>query len=288
VSFDDPVAPAAQPPTTVARETAPAPGGPPPWFAALPADRRPALPLPRGVVFGPAPKEYVNEADGSTLAFIPAGAFTMGRRGDFPGDMDGESPAHEVTFTRGFFLGKHEVTWAQYRRFCAATRRAPPEPGFAVTDRDPVHNVTWEGARAYCVWAWGRLPSESEWEYAARGAAGLPFPWGRDAEPRRANLLGAEDGFENTAPVGSFPEGASPFGCLDMAGNIWEWVEDAYAVYPDRPEKDPEPAERGQGRVARGGGFNFPIEHADARNRTTPNPVVVNVGIGLRLARSVR
>ena len=182
--------------------------------------------------------------------------------------QEDERPVHLVTFQEGYFIGKLEVTWQQYDAFCEASARTKPSRSvdarliggieFVAQDTHPVFNVSWDDAVAYCEWAGLRLPSEAEWEYAARGPQSRTWPWGEDP-PARALLnladLSADwdysaesklqfrqwkakfrDGYAYTAPVGSFPAGASPFGCLDLAGNVHEWVQDTYQHgYADAP-----------------------------------------------------
>ncbi len=185
--------------------------------------------------------EYLNLKDGSILVFVPEGKFFMGQ--DDPVefiDYD-ESPMHTV-YLDGYLIGKYEVTNKQYKKFCDETGHPyPPDPGFEnMPDyfmnypNYPVVNVSWRDAAAYCKWAGLRLPTEAEWEKASRGTDGRKYPWG-DSEPtgKECNYADASidcawsdrdvnDGYEYTAPVGSFPQGASPYGCMDMAGNVWE------------------------------------------------------------------
>ncbi len=236
----------------------------PGWWASLDDHRRPALPLPSGLRFGEGTGEYVNERDGSLLVWVPPGHFTMGS------PQPGEGPPHEVRLTRGLFMGKHEVTWGQYRRFCQETGRALPRPpSFAVTDEHPVVNVELEDCLAYCAWAGLRLPTEAEWEWAARGADGRLYPWGdHPPRPHDANIAN-RDRFEDTSPVGSFPAGASPWGCLDMAGNAFEWTADGFAPHPSTPQVDPVvPPEPGRLRVVKGGAFELPEPLARSTGRT--------------------
>jgi formylglycine-generating enzyme required for sulfatase activity len=252
---------------------------------------------------GPEPGQqvYVNEADGSVLVWVPAGELVMGARDD--GAEEAEAPPHRVTLSRGFFLGRGPVTWAQFERFCAATRRSPPERGFhtivpgqpdgAAVDLagpdHPVFNVTWEDAQAYAWWAGLRLPTEAEWELAARGQDGRLFPWG--AEPPDPTRLNArehpEHGGRSTTSVGAFPAGASPFGALDMSGNVWEWVEDAWERY--RRERQTDPVVKGEAaslRVARGGSWNTPAAQCRATTRR-PMPRHGRItNLGFRVALS--
>ena len=194
----DPVAPTAPAAVASAR--------PPAWWERVPARRRPPLPLPAGLSWGLAEGSFENARDGSRLAWIP--------------------PADEVG---GFFLGIHEVTWRQWRVYCAAAGLTPEPARHAdgapeVGDDHPVFRVTLGMARDYCRWAGLRLPSEREWLAAAR-PGGAPFPWGRDRDPTRANLTGPTDPWPQTSPVGQFPRGASPEGVHDLVGNVWECLE---------------------------------------------------------------
>jgi formylglycine-generating enzyme required for sulfatase activity len=211
-------------------------------------------------VSGQQPAALRNPRDGAEFVLVPAGTFTMGAT-DGHGD---ERPPHKVTLD-AFALYKFEVTNEQYQAFCKATGHRLPavlQQARFNQPKQPVVGVSWEDAAAYCTWAGGRLPTEAEWEYAARGTDGRRYPWGNDrASPRRAQV-DANNQSEGPKPVGSFPDSASPFGCMDMAGNAWEWVADwyAYDYYSRSPEMNPTGPEQGVRRVLRGGSWGFPSE----------------------------
>jgi serine/threonine-protein kinase len=235
-----------------------APGGPS-WFLELPEDARPPLPLPLGVSWGDRPREYVAERDGSVLVYLPPGPFVMGKAG-LPESSRGGGREVQVRFSEGRFIGKHEVSWDQYLAYCADAGVRPPDAtvelgeGFVFPGDHPVVRVSRDDAAAYCAWAGLRLPSEAEWEYAARGSDGRTYPWG-EAEPtaQRVNLADASTSFgwreqswrdpwPFTGPIDCLPEGASPFGCLNMVWNVAEWVADGwYEEHLAGPLEDPGP-----------------------------------------------
>ena len=158
------------------------------------------------------------ERDGAEVVLVPAGEFTAGS----------DRASREVlpvrrVFLPGFLMDRTEVTVGQFRRFCAEARReVPPQPAGS-TDLHPVVAVTFGDAEAYARWAGRRLPTEEEWEKAARGVDGRRFPWGNADDRLHRNGLDSREDHGGLDPVGSHPGGASPFGCLDMAGNVWEW-----------------------------------------------------------------
>ncbi|MGH9428562.1 MAG: bifunctional serine/threonine-protein kinase/formylglycine-generating enzyme family protein [Terriglobia bacterium] len=212
------------------------------------------------------------------MLLVQAGEFRMGTdqgRNALKGGLQNEAPQHSVT-VRAFYIDKFEVTNRHYRRFCEATgRHLPPNPaGFPnYIDRQdyPVINVSWEDARAFAAWTGKRLPTEAEWERAARGSDSRLYPWGNDYRPGRANLQDAGS-LPQIAPVGRFKEDISPSGVMDLAGNVFEWVEDRYALYPGNPGRLRD-AERLH-RVIRGGGFLLGSEMARTTNRGSHLPQI--------------
>ncbi|HEC19756.1 MAG TPA: formylglycine-generating enzyme family protein [Gammaproteobacteria bacterium] len=194
-------------------------------------DRKPdygmRFPLyPKGSRLGDAPNEMV---------LIPAGEFIMGSDSRLPD----EGPQHRVTLP-AFYIDKYEVTNLQYKKFNDATHGRSPRhwrnrtfpPGKA---DHPVVYVTWDNANDYCHWAGKRLPTDAEWEKAARGTDGRMFPWGDEFDTAKANtpVRWQEIGqFGDTTPVGAFGEGKSPYGVYDMSGNVWEWTASWYKAYP--------------------------------------------------------
>ncbi len=168
---------------------------------------------------------------------VPAGPFVMGADGEPEPD---EAPRHTRTLP-AFRIDRTEVTRAHYQRCVRAgvCQDAWKRPTWTHPD-GPVTGVSWHQARTYCRWAAGRLPTEAEWEKAARGADGRRFPWGNEAPTRERAVFGLRMNVGEPAPVGTHPTGASPYGALDMAGNVWEWTESVYDPYAYRtPERVP-------------------------------------------------
>lgn len=246
-----------------------------------------------------------NPRDGAEMVFVPSGAFKMGSSDADISAVASADPRSEVSLMASekpqrlvnlddYWIYRTEVTVAQYRRFCDATRRPMPRPpDWGWKDDHPMVNVTWHDASAYAAWAGAALPTEAEWEKAARGTDGRRFIWG-DAWPppsksgnfadeamarkyRRWQLVpNYSDGFIETAPVGSFPVGASPYGALDMIGNVWEWCADWFdpAYYVRAPADNPMGPTTGKYRSLRGGcwsNFDADFLRPSKRNRKLPD-----------------
>ena len=230
---------------------------------------------------------------------MPQGTFSMGCVEADTACLETEHPAHEVTFLAPFELMAAEVTVGEYARFVSGTGYpAPSEPDFVQTAQHAVVFVNWNDSAAFCTWIGSRLPTEAEWEYAARaGRSGFVFGWGNEISRERANYgadqccAGAADGADAwlaTAPVRSFPP--NDFGLYDMAGNVWEWVDGWFDddYYAESPTIDPPGASTGYARIARGGSWlNFP-----AALRTSVRLPFSQTGqtsnVGMRCARDVR
>lgn len=188
-----------------------------------------------------------------------------------PDLFDDETPAHRV-YVSPYGIDRTEVTQASFRQCVLAGRCSPPRgaPNVRIgLDTHPVTRIAYREAERYCAFVGGRLPTEAEWEHAAGGDTDRRFPWGRRYNDRLANhgrgsMLrpqpDAVDGHRYAAPVGSYPDGASPFGVLDLAGNVWEWTADLYAadLYRIGQRVDPRGALEGGERIVRGGSWRFP------------------------------
>jgi formylglycine-generating enzyme required for sulfatase activity len=220
---------------------------------------------------------------------IPAGSFWMGC---VPGDREcraNEHVRHQVEISRPFSLTATEITVAQYDVFARARGlRTPRQPLWSDADRHPVVNVTWTEAAAVCEGVGGRLPTEAEWEYAARGGVdGRRFPWGDRFDHRFANAFktGGLDRWHNSAPVASFQPNA--FGLYDMAGSVWEWTADSYeARFAANPVRDPTGPTPGARRVIRGGSWDNRPQHLRASSRESlPADGRYNLYVGVRCAR---
>ena len=217
---------------------------------------------------------------------IPGGTFTMGdTHGD--GDSD-EKPTRSVRLS-SFAMARTETTVEQYQACVSAGACRAPQGSVGPGDH-PVTYVDWDQASAFCRYAGGRLPTEAEWEYAARGTDGRKFPWGNsNPGPTLANCADSlcGDRFSGTSPVGSFPAGRSPFGLDDMTGNVWEWVADWFGSYDISSTTNPMGPSSGEKRVVRGGGFGSGgVRFLRAADRSMGAPSVADDVLGFRCARS--
>lgn len=238
------------------------------------------------------------------MVFIPAGEFIMG---DDEGD-DAQKPERTV-FLDAFCIDEYEVTNAQYRECVEAGDCNPPARNVSPSrllyhdnpefDSYPVIWVGWDDAQAYCTWRGKRLPTEAEWAKAARGTDGRLWPWG-NSEPdgSRVNLCDVnctydwkeshlDDGYPDTAPVGSFEAGKSPYGVYNMGGNVREWVADWYApdYYMNAPDRNPPGPSSGIGRALRGGSWRSNLPVARSAYRLWYDPTVRDEYVGFRCAR---
>jgi formylglycine-generating enzyme required for sulfatase activity len=210
-----------------------------------------------------------------SMAVVPAGEFMMGSP---TGDSD-EKPAHKV-FVETFSMDKYEVTVGQYAAFLQAKGIDPPSDWKTMNQsahqKRPVANVDWADAFAFCKWAGKRLPTEAEWEKAARGTDDRLYPWGNEAPtPLHANF-GKSDWNNHgvLAPIGTFEAGKSPYGIYDMAGNVWEWVNDwyDYNYYKTSPSQNPVGPSSGGTKVIRGGAWNSNPRAMRSANRSLISP----------------
>lgn len=218
-------------------------------------------------------------------AWIPAGTFTMGcTPGDTPCDND-EKPVHRVTLTRPFELMTTEVTVAMARAGGIAVRDQP----FWSRDNHPVVDITWGDAVAICRVFGGRLPTEAEWEYGARGGLTAIYPWGNEppvATEKARNGVRMNPSGSTTAVASYAPNG---YGLFDMAGNVWEWVADRYDSYNASPQTNPQGPAEGSSRVMRGGSWLSFVEflRVSGPRMTGRIPDGAGVDIGVRCARDV-
>jgi formylglycine-generating enzyme len=226
---------------------------------------------------------------------VPAGPFTMGSPEGANHARPDEFPEHEV-YVKDFYIDQYEVTVEQYRRFVYDENRAAPGPwGFIDQERDakkPVVSITWQEASEYCRWVGKRLPTEAEWEKAARGPEKRTYPWGESAPDSHTANFGRvwepeKIYSEKLTDVGTYERGKSPYGAYDMAGNVWEWVQDWYGAtyYRTSPRENPPGPSSGEFKVLRGGSWND--DHIAMRSavRNWDHPSEGEVDIGFRCVR---
>lgn len=246
----------------------------------------------------------VSTVDNMVMVYIPAGSFDMGNDTAY----DNEKPVHTVALDP-FWIDQTEVTNLMYANCVQAGVCQPPsntnssngdiyygDPRF---NYYPVTYVSWDDAKTYCEWSGRRLPTEAEWEKAARGTDRRQYPWGNDFLVGVANICDVncsiewankslDDGYAQTAPAGNYPAGKSPYGVLDMAGNVSEWVADWYDenYYKLSPQSNPRGPSDGNLRVARGGAFPLDVNDARTVSRGRFEPYTSKDYIGFRCAAS--
>ncbi len=237
-------------PTAVVTVGPTAAATPVPTFAVTPRVTATPLPGTERLTLGNVP-----------MVYVPAGEFLMGSSTADRNALADEEPQHSV-YLNAFWMDKYEVTNAQYGR-CLAAGKCAPLPVSRSNTRDsyfgnrqydnyPVVAVSWNDAKLFCEWANKRLPTEAEWEKSARGIDGRLYPWGNTFDKNKANIWRGDGG--DTTAVGTYPTGASPYGVMDLAGNVWEWVADWYDpnYYASSPKDNPKGPSSGERRVARG------------------------------------
>jgi formylglycine-generating enzyme required for sulfatase activity len=230
------------------------------------------------------PMEVVSETDGAEMVLVPAGSFQMGTN-----DKTEDGPQHTVTL-RAYYIDKFEVTNGRFKVFVEQAKyRANTQwqlgadrKGIAGKTDHPAVWINWGDAQAFSRWAGKQLPTEAQWERAGRGTGDGPYPWGDSLARGRCNAYGPADGFESTAPVGKFVQGASSVGCNDMAGNVAEWCRDWYGAYPHGPATDPTGPASGKERVIRGGSWEDDDEFLFVTSRIPSRPDLRSKGFGFR------
>jgi formylglycine-generating enzyme required for sulfatase activity len=222
------------------------------------------------------------------MVLVPAGEFTMGSN-----MADDEKPVHQI-YLNAFYMDKYEVTVGQYAKYLEVTDMDEP-PDWSIMNQPqhqkrPVVNVDWEDAVKFCKWAGKRLPTEAEWEKAARGTDGRIYPWGNEAPTRLHANYGRKEWNNHLSlvPVGSFEEGKSPYGIYDMAGNAWEWVSDwyDYEYYQNSPRRNPIGPTAGDSKGVRGGSWLYISEFLRSAHRFAAQPTNRYFGYGFRCAKT--
>ncbi|HSB45520.1 MAG TPA: SUMF1/EgtB/PvdO family nonheme iron enzyme [Nitrospira sp.] len=225
--------------------------------------------------------------DGVPMVLVPVGEFTMGSdKGD-----DDEQPVHRA-FLDSFYIDKFEVTNGRFAKFVEAIQSEPPW-GFADKETpvlhpdQPVRWVNWMDATGYCLWAGKRLPTEAEWEKAARGTDGRNYPWGNDPPTPAHAVFGLKEGADTVSSIGNRDKGKSPYGVHDMAGNLYEWTADWYdeEFYLKNPAINPRGPAEGTAKVQRGGSYTNTPYRLRSTFRTKGDPTEHDPNVGFRCAQ---
>jgi hypothetical protein len=222
-------------------------------------------------------RPYIEEFDEVEMVLVPAGCFIIGASPEFGDERNG----NEICFDEPFWIDRTEVTQEQFRRFDGDAEQS----SIFIGDNRPVENITWFEARTFCRRRGVRLPTEPEWEYAARGPDELIYPWGNQFVAE--NVVFGDSFNSQTANVGSLPAGASWVGALDMSGNVWEWINSLYQQYPYESDHEIITIST-DSRILRGGSWSGnATSHLRAANRLPSNPDASTQLIGFRCARNV-
>jgi formylglycine-generating enzyme required for sulfatase activity len=244
-----------------------------------------------------APAANVQTWGGMEFVRIPAGKFLMGSKDDNKLASDDEKPQHTVEIPYDYWLARYPVTNEQFARFVeGAAYKFSLAKNWTKKANHPVVDVSWRDAKAYCKWLNDvlhskikdlivRLPTEAEWEKAARGEYGNEWPWGNEFDKDKCNSAEGKKG--GTTPVGAYsPQGDSPYGVADMAGNVWEWCHSLYQPYPYKMDDGRESEEGAEARVLRGGSFDHDRRGVRCASRIGNHPDLRNVDFGFRVVVS--
>jgi eukaryotic-like serine/threonine-protein kinase len=251
--------------------------------------------IPPAAATGPTIIQQTSKRGGMdiVMVFVPGGEFSMGSPDSDPGAGSDMKPQHKVTLDP-FWIDRTEVTNAMYAQCVEAgacrsptgVETAQSAYGDPQYDHYPVEGISWKEGQTYCEWAGSRLPSEAEWEKAARGKDGRIYPWGSQAPT--GTLLNFDRTVGGPSVVGSYPAGISPYGALDMAGNLWEWVADWYShnYYTHSPSFNPLESEPQAYHACRGGSWNSSASRVRADYRGNEDPGQCDGLTTVRCARS--
>ncbi|MEZ4632903.1 MAG: formylglycine-generating enzyme family protein [Deinococcales bacterium] len=223
----------------------------------------------------------VQEFNGTRMVLVPVGSFNMGSE-----QYDSEKPVHRQEIKAPYWLDETEVTREAYESCVrAGACSSTPANNYSTSGNQPINSVTWPQAKGYCEWRGARLPTEVEWEYAARGPDDLTYPWGNTYDASKAN--GGDSGEGKTKAVRSYDGGKSWVGAYDLSGNVWEWLSTKYQSYPYLSSDGREQDIESDMRVLRGGSFDNSADFLRAAGRVRFDPAWFIDDIGFRCARSV-
>ena len=264
------------------------------WRSGLNKERAQAVRAVEKLVLSEVPDlsnlEIITASDGAPMVLVPEGPFLMGSP---PVEGDPDEIPQRMIYLSEFYIDLYEVVFKNYNDFVNALRR--PRPVFPFFDDDvslitqpdlPAVGLSWRDARDYCEWVGKRLPTEAEWEKAARGERGFQWSWGNTFGESMANTSGDSDGYQYASSPGQFEEGRSSYGLYDTTGNVAEWVADWYdpGYYLEGSFRDPPGPVRGEHRIYRGGSWDNRAPGVRAAIRYAASPHQMGAGIGFRCA----